>query len=88
MSEICPASAELIKVGNVQAAAWPPAYRGERPLPQSVRPFLIESERRVILHCQKLLAQTPCPVTSGKGCFVSLRPPRRKSSGWPAIEAA
>jgi len=36
---------------------WPPASWGERPLPQTVRGFLVESERRVLLHCQRLLAQ-------------------------------
>lgn len=40
-------------------ATWPPASQGARPLPESVRAFLIESERRVLLHCQKLLAQDP-----------------------------
>ena len=41
----------------LEPAAWPPAARGERPLPETVRAFLVESERRVLLHCQKLLAQ-------------------------------
>ncbi|MGY2903396.1 hypothetical protein [Bradyrhizobium sp. URHC0002] len=38
-------------------ATWPPASQGERPLPETVRAFLIESERRVLLHCERLLAQ-------------------------------
>jgi hypothetical protein len=38
-------------------ATWPPASQGEWLLPETVRAFLIESERRVLLHCQKLLAQ-------------------------------
>ena len=38
---------------------WPPASQGARPLPETVRAFLIESERRVFLHCQKLLARDP-----------------------------
>lgn len=42
-------------------AAWPPASQGERPLPETVRAFLIESERRVLLHCQELLAQDNLP---------------------------
>ena len=42
-------------------ATWPPASQGERPLPESVRAFLIESERRVLLHCQKLLARDNLP---------------------------
>ena len=42
-------------------ATWPPASQGERPLPETVRAFLIESERRVLLHCQKLLAQDNLP---------------------------
>lgn len=40
-------------------ATWPPACQGARPLPETVRTFLIESERRVLLHCQKLLAKDP-----------------------------
>jgi hypothetical protein len=35
----------------------PPSERRDRPLPDSVRAFLVESERRVLLHCRKLLAQ-------------------------------
>ena len=42
-------------------ANWPPASQGERPLPETVRAFLIESERRVLLHCQKLLAKDNLP---------------------------
>ena len=42
-------------------AAWPPAFRGGRPLPESVRAFLFESERRVLLHCQTLLVQQNLP---------------------------
>ena len=42
-------------------ATWPPASQGERPLPETVRAFLIESEQRVLLHCQKLLAQDNLP---------------------------
>jgi len=44
-----------------QTPTWPPASRGERPLPQTVRAFLMESERRVLLHCQKLLARENLP---------------------------
>jgi hypothetical protein len=32
------------------------AERRDRPLPDKVRTFLIASERRVLLHCQTLLA--------------------------------
>ncbi|KRR03909.1 hypothetical protein CQ12_32640 [Bradyrhizobium jicamae] len=42
-------------------ATWPPASQGERTLPETVRAFLIESERRVLLHCQKLLAKDNLP---------------------------
>ena len=42
-----------------EAATWPPASQGARPLPETVRAFLIESERRVLLHGQRLLAQDP-----------------------------
>jgi hypothetical protein len=38
-------------------ATWAPASQGARPLPEPVRAFLVESERRVLLHCQRLLAQ-------------------------------
>ena len=34
----------------------PPAFR-EQPLPETIRIFLAESERRILLHCEKLLAQ-------------------------------
>lgn len=44
-----------------QTPTWPPASRGERPLPQTVRAFLMESERRVLLHCQRLLARENLP---------------------------
>lgn len=39
----------------------PPPAQGDRPLPETVRRFLIESERRVISHCQKLLAAGGLP---------------------------
>ncbi|WKA26086.1 hypothetical protein [Bradyrhizobium roseum] len=42
-------------------STWPLASRGERPLPQTVRAFLMESERRVLLHCQTLLARGNLP---------------------------
>lgn len=42
-------------------ATWPPASPAERPLPETVRAFLIESEHRVVSHCQKLLAQHNLP---------------------------
>ena len=42
-------------------ATWPPVSRGERPLPETVRTFLIESERRVLSHCQTLLARDNLP---------------------------
>ncbi len=45
----------------LKPAAWPPAFRGERPLPESVRAFLVESEGRVLLHCEKLLTQGNLP---------------------------
>ncbi|MHC2333282.1 hypothetical protein [Bradyrhizobium sp. USDA 4454] len=42
-------------------ASWPPASQDGRPLPETVRAFLVESERRVVSHCQKLLAQDDLP---------------------------
>jgi len=42
-------------------ATWPPASQSGRPLPETVRAFLIESERRVLSHCQKLLTQDNLP---------------------------
>jgi hypothetical protein len=42
-------------------ATWLPASPGERPLPETVRAFLLESERRVLSHCPKLLAQDNLP---------------------------
>ena len=43
-------------------AIWPPASRGERPLPESVRVFLVESERRVVLQCRRMLARDDLPA--------------------------
>ena len=40
----------------------PPASRGERPLPETVRVFLVESERRVVLHCRRMLARDDLPA--------------------------
>ena len=42
-------------------ATWPPASQSEQPLPETVRSFLVASERRVLLHCQKLLSQDHLP---------------------------
>ena len=47
-------------------ATWPPASPGERPLPEAVRAFLVESERRVLLHCQRLLVQDDLPDEARK----------------------
>ena len=41
----------------IKPSAGPLAFPGERPLPETVSAFLVESERRVLLHCRKLLAQ-------------------------------
>ncbi|WP_157113439.1 hypothetical protein [Bradyrhizobium embrapense] len=54
-------SAEADEAEDVQACILPPASQGGRPLPQNVRVFLVDSERRVVLHCQKLLAQDDLP---------------------------
>lgn len=42
-------------------ATRPPAFRGERPLPETVRAFVVESERHVLSHCQRLLARENLP---------------------------
>ena len=45
----------------VKPSPWPFASRGERPLPEPVRAFLVESERRVLSHCDRLLARENLP---------------------------
>jgi hypothetical protein len=72
-------------------AAWPPAFRGGRPLPESVRAFLLESERRVLSHCQTLLAQENLPggerlrlLRLAKAAEEEMQ----RLAGWSAIEAA
>ena len=43
-------------------ATQPPAPRGARPLPETVRVFLMESERRVLMHCRRMLAREKLPT--------------------------
>jgi hypothetical protein len=72
-------------------AAWPPASRGERPLPESVRAFLMESERRVLLHCQRLLLQGNLPGDERerlRRLAAAAGEEMQRLAGWPAIEAA
>jgi hypothetical protein len=72
-------------------AAWPPASRGERPLPESVRAFLMESERRVLLHCQKLLVQDNLPGDQRRRLLrlaAAAEEEIQRLAGWPALEAA
>lgn len=72
-------------------AAWPPASRGERPLPKSVRAFLTESERRVLLHCQRLLWHDNLPGDERqrlRRLAAAAEEEMQRHAGWPAIEAA
>jgi hypothetical protein len=72
-------------------AAWPPASRGERPLPESVRAFLMESEQRVLLHCQKLLVQDNLPGSERQRLLrlaAAAKEEIQRLAGWPAFEAA
>jgi len=46
----------------LQLADRPSAFEGDRPLPDMVRAFLIESEGRVLLHCHKLPSQENLPA--------------------------
>jgi hypothetical protein len=72
-------------------ATWPPAFRGERPLPESVRAFLVESERRVIMHCEKLLAQGNLSGDEWQRLqrlATTAEEEMQRLAGWPAIEAA
>jgi hypothetical protein len=72
-------------------ATWPPAVRGERPLPESVRAFLVESERRVLLHCQRLLLQDNLPGDERqrlRRLAAAAEEEMQRLAGWPAIEAA
>ena len=75
----------------IKPAAWPPASPGERPLPESVRAFLMESERRVLLHCQKLLVQDNLPRDERqrlRRLALAAEEEIQRLAGWPALEAA
>lgn len=52
-------------------ATQPPAPRGARPFPETVRVFLVESERRVLMHCRRMLAREKLP-TDERQRLVSL----------------
>jgi hypothetical protein len=72
-------------------ATWPPAFRGERPLPESVRAFLVESERRVLLHCEKLLALGNLPGDERQRLLrlaTTVEEEMQRLADWSAIEAA
>jgi len=72
-------------------ATWPPASRGERPLSETVRTFLIESERRVLLHCEALLVQDNLPGHERQRLLrlaAAAEEEIQRLAGWPAIEAA
>jgi hypothetical protein len=73
------------------AAIRPPAPRGERPLPESVRAFLLESERRVLSHCRKLLTQDNLPPDERQRLLrlaTEAEDEIQRLDGWAAIEAA
>jgi hypothetical protein len=72
-------------------AAWPPASRDERPLPESVRAFLMESERRVLLHCQTLLVQDNLPGDERQKLLrmaATAEGEMQRLAEWPKIAAA
>jgi hypothetical protein len=72
-------------------ATWPPASRDERPLPGAVRTFLIESERRVLLHCQKLLTQDNLPDGERQRLLrlaAAAEEAMQRLSGWHELKAA
>jgi len=71
--------------------AWPPASRGERPLPESVRAFLMESERRILLHCQRLLVQDNLPSDERQRLLrlaAAAEEEIQRLASWPALDAA
>jgi hypothetical protein len=71
--------------------AWPPASRGERPLPDTIRAFLMESERRVLVHCQRLLVQDNLSGDERQKLLrlaAAAEEEIQRLAGWPAIEAA
>jgi hypothetical protein len=72
-------------------ATWPPAFRGERELPETVRTFLIERERRVLSHCQKLLADDNLPRDERRRLLrlsAAADQQMQRLAGRPGIEAA
>jgi hypothetical protein len=60
-------------------ATRPPSQRGARTLPDSVRDFLFESERRVLWHCQKLLAHEDLPGDDRRRLFRLAEQAQRES---------
>jgi hypothetical protein len=70
---------------------WSPASPGERPLPETVRTFLVESERCVLLHCQRLLAQNNLSDEDRQRLHRLAAAAERelqRLAGWRAMEAA
>jgi hypothetical protein len=69
----------------------PPAIHGERQLPETVRTFLIERERRVLSHCQKLLADDNLPRDERRRLLrlsAAADQQMQRLAGRPGIEAA
>jgi hypothetical protein len=61
MSGTCSAKAEPTEAENVQVCNLAARLAGRAAASGNRAHFLIESERRVLLHCQKLLTQDNLP---------------------------
>jgi hypothetical protein len=61
----------------------PPSERRDRPLPDSVRAFLVESERRVLLHCRNCWHRKTSQAMNAAGWCVWLGRRRKNCSAWP-----
>ena len=72
-------------------ATWPPASRSGRPLPETVRTFLMESEQRVLRHCQRLLVQDNLPGEERQRLLrlaAAAEEEIQRLADWTAAEAA
>ena len=74
---------ERSQLYGARCSTRPPASRGERPLPDTVCVFLMESERRVLLHCQKMLSRDNLPADERQRLLGLAIAAEQEISGWP-----